>query len=306
MATPRPATRSPPLVTRACPVWTVPLTPRSAPEIQVADIVAPAQVREGEPFDVKVVINSNHADRGFLELFDNNLRISIPGRDQINVRQGENVITFTYRPADLQFVRIRAEMRGFQDGRCDDNEAHGLVRCVGRPRVLIVDGDMRQAEHLVDALTQEGLQVDPPRPPEGLPDTLAELQNFDLVILSNVPATHPRLTQSHFQQLRAYVQELGGGLLLIGGDHAFGPGGYARSSIEDLLPVYCDFRKEQEKPSLAMVLVLDKSGSMAGQKIEMVKEAARGAIELLGDKDRVGIMVFDSKASWACQLRTGA
>jgi hypothetical protein len=206
----------------------------------------------------------------------------------------------------MQLVRIRAKIRGFQDGRADDNEAHGLVRCVGRPHVLIVDSDIRQAEHLLDALTQEGLQVDPPRPPEGLPDTLAALQNFDLVVLSNVAATHPRLTQRHFQALRAYVQELGGGLLLIGGDHAFGPGGYARSPIEDLLPVYCDFRKEQEKPSLAMVLVLDKSGSMAGQKIETVKEAARGAIELLGDKDRVGVVVFDSKASWACQPRTGA
>ena len=146
--------------------------------------------------------------------------------------------------------------------------------------------------------------MDPPRPPEGLPDSLAELQNFDLVILANVPATHPKLTQKHFQQLRLYVQELGGGLLLIGGDHAFGPGGYARSALEDLLPVWCSFRKEQEKPGLAMVLVLDKSGSMAqGEKLPMVKEAARGAVELLAAKDQIGVVAFDDVAQWVSDLK---
>jgi Ca-activated chloride channel family protein len=290
----------------AVPIWTVPLATPSAPEVQVSEVVVPAQVREGEPFHVKVVINSNHDDQGFLEVYDNNLRIPLPGNARVKVHKGENSIAFTYRPTDQQFVRVKAGVRGFQDGRAEDNWARGLVRCIGRPRVLIVDSDTRGAEHLVDALTQEGIQVDPPRPPEGLPDTLAELQNFDLVILSNVPATHPKLTQRHFQQLRTYVQDLGGGLLLIGGDRSFGPGGYARSPIEDLLPVYCDFRKEQEKPSLAMVFVLDKSGSMAGQKIELVKEASRAAVELLGPKDRVGIVAFDSRPHWASQIRAGS
>ena len=65
------------------------------------------------------------------------------------------------------------------------------------------------------------------------------------------------------------MQELGGGLVMLGGDQAFGLGGYYKTTIEEILPVRSDFEKEKEKPSLAMVLVIDKSGSMGGVKIEM-------------------------------------
>jgi Mg-chelatase subunit ChlD len=280
------------------PVWTVPLPGRSTPEVQVAEVVVPSQVRNGETFEIKVVVSANHDDEGFLEILDNNGVIRPPGSLRVKIHGGENEFKFTHRLTDQSFARIQARVTGFSDTWRDDNSAKGLVACVGKPRVLLVTGDPGQSDPLIEALTQNDIQVDPPRPPEGLPDTLAELQNYDLVILANVPATHPRLTQNHFHQLRRYVQELGGGLLLIGGDHAFGPGGYARSPIEDLLPVSCDFRKDQEKPSLAIALVLDKSGSMEGGKLEIVKLAARGAIELLGPKDQVGIVAFDTQPAW--------
>jgi Mg-chelatase subunit ChlD len=286
------------------PVWTVPLPARTDPEIQVAEVVVPTQVRQEEPFPIEVIVNSNHDDDGILEIFCGNTKVPRVSETRRKVKKGENRFSFPYRLTQERDAIIRARITGFQDTRLDDNSARAMVHCLGKPRVLIVDSDPRQAEHLADALTEEKIQVDPPRPPEGLPDSLAQLQNYDLVILANVPATHPKLTQKHFQQLRLYVQELGGGLLLIGGDHAFGPGGYARSALEDLLPVYCSFRKEEEKPRLAMVLVLDKSGSMAeGEKLPMVKDAARGAVELLAAKDRVGVVAFDESPSWVSELR---
>ena len=74
---------------------------------------------------------------------------------------------------------------------------------------------------------------------------------------------------------RTYVQDLGGGLIMLGGDQSFGLGGYYKTALEEILPVRSDFEKEKEKPSLAMMLVIDKSGSMGGEKIEMAKEAAK-------------------------------
>jgi Ca-activated chloride channel family protein len=285
-------------------LWTVPLPARQEPEIQVAEVVAPTQVRQDEPFPIEVVVNSNHDDEGTLEISCNTTKMPKVGETRRKIKKGENRFAFQYRLTHETMATIRAHFTGVEDTRLDDNSARALVSCVGPPRVLIVSGDPRQAEHLADALGEDKIQVDPPRPPEGLPDSLAQLQNYDLVVLANVPATHPKLTQKHFQQLRIYVQQLGGGLLLIGGDHSFGPGGYARSVVEDLLPVYCDFRKEQEKPRLAMVLVLDKSGSMAeGLKLEMVKEAARGAVELLAAKDQVGIVAFDYVPNWVSELK---
>ncbi len=237
---------------------------------------------------------------------DSNGPIELPKGSRIAVRKGENRIKFTYRLNNQSADRIMAKVSASRDTRVDDNSARGLVQSRSKPRVLLIDSEPNQAEHLVEALTQEGLQVDQTRPPEGLPESLAELQSFDLVILSNVPATHPKLDRQRFQQLRRYVQDLGGGLLIIGGDRSFGPGGYARSPIEDILPVYCDFRKEQEKPVLAMMLVLDKSGSMAGRKMEIVKEAARGAIDLLNRKDYAGIVTFDTQPHMTSPARVCA
>src|SRR2546421_11969980 len=106
--------------------------------------------------------------------------------------------------------------------------------------------------------------------------------------------------------IRTYVQELGGGLVMIGGDQAFGLGGYYKSKIEELLPVRSDFEKEKEKPSLAMVLVIDKSGSMGGVKMEMAKDAAKAAVELLGPKDKVGVIAFDADLFWVVDVQAAS
>ncbi len=101
---------------------------------------------------------------------------------------------------------------------------------------------------------------------------------------------------------RTYVQDLGGGLVMLGGDQSFGLGGYYKTNLEEILPVRSDFEKEKEKPSLAMMLVIDKSGSMGGEKIEMAKEAARAAVELLGPSDKVGVLAFEGENFWVSEM----
>jgi uncharacterized membrane protein len=124
-----------------------------------------------------------------------------------------------------------------------------------------------------------------------MPESLSDLQNYELLMLSNVPAT--ALTQQQMTIARTWVQELGGGFIMLGGEQSFGLGGYYKSTLEEILPVRSDFEKEKEKPSIAMVLVIDKSGSMAGDKVEMAKSAARSAVELLGNRDQVAVLAFD-------------
>ena len=162
----------------------------------------------------------------------------------------------------------------------------------------MVDSDPDQAKHLTWAIEEQNMQVDV-RPPRGVPDNLAELQNYDLLMLSNVPATALSLRQ--MEVARTYVQDLGGGLIMLGGDQSFGLGGYYKSSLEEILPVRSDFEKEKEKPSLAMMLVIDKSGSMGGEKIEMAKEA-RAAVELMGPSDKVGVLAFEGENFWVSEL----
>src|SRR5262249_34584776 len=162
-----------------------------------------------------------------------------------------NRFTFRHRLTAERFALVRASVRAGRDTRLDNNAARALVACAGKPRVLIVDSNPAAAEHLAGALRDEGLEVDPPRPPAGLPATLSELQTDAGLTRATLPLLEPPIPLRKLQLLKLYVQELGGGLLVLGGDRSFGLGGYTRSALDDLLPVASDFEARKEKPVLA-------------------------------------------------------
>jgi uncharacterized membrane protein len=283
------------------PVSTVPLPVRNDDEVQVSAVSVPAQVREGEPFYVEVVIDSNHDDEGDVEVFQGAHKVV---SDKVKVKAGENRFRFRRQITSERMAEFTARIKNFKkDKLLDNNAARGLVYTNGKPRVLLVDSDPKQTKHLVDAMDREGIKVDV-RPPQGLPDSLSDLQNYELLMLSNVPATAMSTRQMNL--IRTYVQDLGGGLIMLGGDQAFGLGGYYKTTVEEILPVRSDFEKEKEKPSLAMVLVIDKSGSMGGIKIEMAKDAAKAAVELLGPKDKAGVIAFDGDLYWIADVQSAS
>ncbi|MGP0066563.1 MAG: VWA domain-containing protein [Isosphaeraceae bacterium] len=278
-------------------VLTAPLPGRTEPEAQLSAVNAPAQVLQGEPFNVEVLVDSNHDDdQGRIEVYRGDIKVA----DQpVKLKAGENRVVLK-QTIDLGgLTPITARLKGYRDTLLDNNSDFALVSAAGKPRVLLVESDPDQAKHLTWALEEQNMQVDV-RPPRGAPENLAELQNYDLMVLSNVPATSLSLRQ--MEVARTYVRDLGGGLIMLGGDQSFGLGGYYKTTLEEILPVRSDFEKEKEKPSLAMMLVIDKSGSMGGEKIEMAKEAARAAVELMGPSDKVGVLAFDGENFWVSEL----
>lgn len=279
------------------PISTVPLSTRSEPEVQVSSVQVPAQVREGEPFYVEVVIDSNHDDQGTIEVFRGDHKVV---SEQKKIKKGENRFRFRQSLTSERLAQFSVRIDGFSDRLQDNNMASGLVFSSGKPHVLLIESDPKLGKPLAWALEQEGILVDV-RPAQGMPDSLADLQNYELLMLSNVPATS--LRQRQMEVVRTYVQDLGGGFIMLGGDQSFGLGGYYRTVIEDILPVRSDFEKEKEKPSLAMVLVIDKSGSMGGEKIELAKKAAAGAVELLGPKDKIGVIAFEGETFWVSDVQ---
>src|SRR5262249_11200368 len=150
---------------------------------------------------------------------------------------------------------VRAEI----DTKVENNRARALVVVPGELRVLYVDSDEARQSYLTSALALEGIQVEA-RPATGVPRSLEQLLGFDALILSNVPAD--KLSPASMNMIRTYVQDFGGGFMMIGGDSSFGLGGYYATPIEDILPVRMPIQKDLNRPSLAIVLVIDKSGSM--------------------------------------------
>jgi hypothetical protein len=95
---------------------------------------------------------------------------------------------------------------------------------------------------------------------------------------------------------------LGGGLIAVGGPQAFTAGGYRGTALEDALPVLSEVAVAKPKPSLAMVLVLDTSGSMEGHSIALAKEAIHRAVDMLTPHDQVGLLAFQDESQWVIPL----
>lgn len=283
------------------PVWTVPLPTRSEPEVQMAAVEAPTQVRQGEPFFVEVVVSSNRDTEGHVDLYRGDIQIGDVDAPAVKIKKGENRFRFQQTLLGQRQETFAARLRDCDDTLLDNNEAQAIVYASGKPRVLLIDSDPDETDSLRWALDEQSIDVDV-RPPEGIPSDLSEVQGYECLILSNVPATSMSMRQMDL--IGIYVQDLGGGLIMLGGDQAFGLGGYYRTQIEEILPVRSNFEKEREKPSLAMMLVIDKSGSMGGQKIELAKDAAQAAVELLGPKDAIGVIAFDGDSYTVSELRS--
>ena len=174
----------------------------------------------------------------------------------------------------------------------------GFCGVRARPRVLYVEGDPGQEKYLAAALRSQKIDADVTNP-AGLPRNLAEFQNYDSVILSNVSALY--LSTEQMKMMQSNVRDLGQGFGMIGGEDSFGVGGYYRTPIEEALPVDMDVTKQKEWPSTAVVCVIDKSGSMGMggmgyAKVDLAKEAAIATLEVLGERDEYGVVCFDEAA----------
>ena len=275
---------------------TVPIYPSDEPEVMLERIDAPAQVKQGAPFNLEVLIHSNHEDIAEIRLFKNKFEVT---KQEVRLEEGENRVLFTQTSTESGTLTYDAICRSTKDTRYDNNRALGIVTVTGKLKVLLIDENESQARYLTRALEDADIRVDV-RNGLGVPNELADLQNYDLVIFSEVPAN--RLNEKQMERIRTYVQDLGGGFMMLGSENSFGLGGYYKTPIEEILPVRTDTEKKKETPSLAMVLVIDKSGSMGGIKIELAKVAARSTVELLGWRDKIAVIAFDGSPFWIVEM----
>jgi Mg-chelatase subunit ChlD/uncharacterized membrane protein len=275
----------------------VPLESVHGPEVLVHALDAPSQLRQGERFTVSAEVASNVATSGTLYLIvDGTLAVS----QKLVIEPGTSRFVLPVAPLANGHHVLRVQVEADQDTLSQNNSAGAYVIVQGPPRVLVVEGTPGESKYLVSALRTSGLLVDV-SPPDGAALDSGNLLSYASTVLVDVPAD--RLPAERMLTLKSYVRDHGGGLLVVGGDKAFGPGGYARTPLEDMLPVRMDLRGKSLSTSVALMIVMDVSGSMGGgpggaSKMDLAKEAALAAVELLGEYDQVGILAFDDHNQW--------
>lgn len=266
-------------------------------EVLLEDLVVPSEVKKGASFGVSAIAQASAPTRAQFTLYRDGFKIQ---EKEVDLVAGANTLTFQETRAKEGLVKYELRMKAARDFFADNNVASGLVSVAGEPRVLLLEGVERDGRFLARALEAENIRVEV-REGKGMPGSLEELAAYDAVILSDVPATDLRLAQMNL--LRSYVEDLGGGFIMIGGQNSFGLGGYYRTPVEEALPVKMRSEKKKDTPGLAMMLVIDKSGSMSGDKIQLAKEAAIAAVELMSDRDYVGVIAFDSEPYVVSELQ---
>ncbi len=272
-------------------------------EVVAESLVLPQEVKFGEPFQAKVVAWSLKETHGRLSLFRNG---EFLGSQMVRLNAGKNV--FSYRQAlDARGIHVyQAALDVEGDTIEENNRAVGTVVVRGRPQVLLAEKDKAQAQSLAGALRSQNIEVTVVDP-RGIPADLAGLQKYDGVVLSNVSSL--KLTRAQMGRIRDYVRDSGGGLIMIGGEESFGLGGYYRTPIEEALPVTMEVKQKVEIPSLAVVLSIDRSGSMAMStdekvtKLDLAKEAAHLVVDLLDERNEVGVMSWDTEFLWDSPVR---
>jgi uncharacterized membrane protein len=285
---------------------TVPLpTWFSDREVLVEKLETPEQITLLTPFEYRLVVSSGRETDGQLMILKNDRLLK---QKTVTLRPGKNVFLFQDTIEAQGLFRYRAIINADGDPIPGNNEASSFTRATGRARILYLSQDEAGPNPLNLALTEQGLDLVRGRPAD-LPGDVYKLLDYSAVILDNISALS--LSYRFMENLEDYVKNLGGGVVMIGGDQGFGAGGYEKTPVEDLLPVTMDAPTTLELPTFILTLVIDKSSSMAGNleaknKLEGAKVAAFAAVEMLNPTDRVGILAFDSSFQWVVPFTPAA
>ena len=290
----------------------VPFVNQRSEETLITDVDVPAHIRPGEEFDLNLTVQASGPTTATVRILRGD---QVLYEQTHNLRRGQQTLTLPLTAGQPGFVGYQVQITPQTDSFYQNNLIYAFSQVEGPPRILMAvspsgetlpGGETRPDEysHLVQTLESAGFQVDL-IPPTRIPSDLPALAQYDSVVMVDVPAR--TLGNNQMENIQAYVHDLGGGLVVVGGPTSYGVGGYFRTPLEAALPVDMEIKDEQRRPSLGIVFIIDHSGSMSDssggvEKLELAKEAAARSIELLFPTDRVGVIAFDDVASWVVPM----
>jgi Ca-activated chloride channel family protein len=296
----------------------VPIRYQIEDEVVVESIEVPTRALPGAQIEARVVLRSLGRSSGELRITDNGELVDLNGSAagsamRVVLEPGQRVLMVPLTLGVSRVHRFEARYTPDEIGEgtgiyagdtsLQNNRAGGVTMMRTRGRVLVVapgrESSDPDAAELVRVLQQADWEVES-RVPDVFPSELLELESYDLVMLVNTP--RDAIPSQADALLTTYTQELGGGLIFVGGREALGAGGWQGSDIEQILPLKLDVPDDVVVPAVAVVIVLDSSGSMrksvGGSRSQqaIANDSAAAAFEVLDENDLIGVVAFSSGA----------
>jgi uncharacterized membrane protein/Mg-chelatase subunit ChlD len=285
-------------------------------EVLVERLTTPSTSNLGESVEAIAEIRSSVAQPATVRLFVNG---ELADTQHLDLQAGITRVVFDVEPTEAGFHTFRVVVEAARDTFSENDRADSNTIVKGEPRTLVLAGDDVVAAELVKALQAQRQNVDT-IVPEALPTEFAALATYDSVVLVDVPRS--RLTDRQLTALQVYVRDLGKGLVMIGGPDSYGAGGYTKTPLEETLPVDMGVRDRQKQPDVALVVVIDQSGSMDAchcnsfnggmgggtgvggvRKVDIGKEAILRAAAALTERDELGVVSFNEQAHWVVKTQ---
>jgi len=266
-------------------------------EIGIEKIQNPEMVHLGQVFPVIIRIKSYGVKNTKLRIrFEGNLYTY-----ELKDLKEDNIFSFSLTSQKTGLKEIEAEILSLDDTYKENNLYSSYVYVQGKPKILYLVG-RGFSPIFPQALINQGWEIDFDYPKY---EKISIIDNYQAVIIDNVPASDISLDKMDL--IKRYVTEKGGTLLILGGDKSFSAGNYHGTPLEDILPVTLKPEQILKKSNVAIVIVLDASGSMGSYsggeaKIELAKESSQLVIDLLEEKDYFGLIAFDHSYQWIVPL----
>lgn len=294
------------------PIDVAPGTYRYASEVIVDRLVVPATARMGETINVRVFLEATRATEGRLTLLRNgepvDLDLASPGTSMmVRLDAGLNPLSVPVPDAGAGRQEFRAVFEPLSEGGeligdsiLENNTSVGVTFVAGQGRVLVITGDPNEAAEIMEVLRRARIDAQL-RPAEESFGDLGELSGYDAVVMINEDSYG--FSEGQQEDLRRFVHDTGGGLVMIGGPESFGAGGWIGSPLEDALPVRLDPPQRRQMPRGALVMVIHSvefpNGPYWG------KQVSQAAADALSRQDLAGIVEVDWQASprWVHRLQ---
>lgn len=282
------------------PIHILPLTYKYESEVLMDRLIAPATARSGENVSLKVVLQATRPAKGRLSILMNGQPIDLDPDSPamgtpVELKQGLNVLTQTIAPprdGPQTFEAVfEAEMVGGRptgDVIQENNRAPAVTFVVGKAKVLVITDSAEESEHILRVMAESKIETEV-RTSDQMPATLAEMAGYDAIVMVNQDS-YP-YSQKQQEDLRQYIHDTGGGLVMVGGPESFGAGGWIGSPLEDALPIKLDPPQKRQMPRGALALVMHSVEIPEG--VYHGKKVCEAAVNALSRQDYIGINEYN-------------
>lgn len=271
------------------PIDTYAVAGQPEPKLKLESASLPEVAFTGERFPIDLTVTSPSAATGVLELHAEGKQL---GATQVSLEPGPNRLHVTAAVATPGAIDFLVTLKAPDLGELRLEQSVALRR----PRLLYLSQDASGMEsHLLSTLTASQFDV-----VSNVVFASARFSDYQVVLFNNwdLEAIPP----ARKAELEQYVQQ-GGGLMVIGGERNIyvDKKNQPLDALDRTLPALVAPPRSPEGASV--ILIIDKSSSMEGRKMELARLAAIGVVENLRPIDQVGVLIFDNSFQWAVPLR---